>query len=60
MEPTAIEKANKFVSFKISDVQFPYFMVFLGGALSLELFLKAYKTSETKNVFPYERFNCPQ
>ena len=35
-------------------------MNFLGGATSLDLFLKAYKTSEIKGFFPYEGFDCPQ
>ena len=34
-------------------------MIFLGGATSLDSFLKAYKTKETKAFFPYDRFNCP-
>ena len=35
-------------------------MIFLGGANSLESFLKAYKTKETKGFFPYEWFDCPE
>ena len=35
-------------------------MNFLGGATSLDSFLKAYKTSETKKFFPYEWFDCPE
>ena len=34
-------------------------MNFLGGATSLDSFLKAYKTSETKGFFPYEWFDHP-
>ena len=34
-------------------------MNFLGGATSLNSFLKAYKTKETKGFFPYEWFACP-
>ena len=59
MEPTVIEKANQFVSFKFGDVQPLDNMNFLGGATSLDSFLKAYKTSETRGVFPYEWFDCP-
>ena len=33
---------------------------FLGGATTLESFLKAYKTSATKSFFPYERFGDPE
>ena len=32
----------------------------LGGASSLDSFLKAYNTSETKGFFPYEWFDCQQ
>ena len=60
MEPTVIKKANQFVSFKFGDVQFLDIMNFLGGATSLDSFLKAYKTSETNGFFPYEWFDCPQ
>ena len=60
MEPIVIKKANQFVSFNFSDVQLLDIMNFLGGATSLDSFLKAYKTAETKGFFPYEWFNCPQ
>ena len=60
MEPTVIKKANHFVSFKFGDVQLLDIMNFLGGATSLDSFLKAYKTVETKGFFPYEWFDCPQ
>ena len=35
-------------------------MNFLGGATSLDSFLKAYKTKETKGFFPYECLDCPE
>ena len=60
MEPTVIKNANQFVAFKFGDVQLLDIMNFLGGAASLDSFLKAYKTSETKGFFPYEWFDCPQ
>ena len=60
MEPTVIKKANQFVSFKFSDVQLLDITNFFGGATSLDSFLKAYKTAETKGFFPYEWFDCPQ
>ena len=60
MEPTVIKKANQFVSFKFGDVQLLDIMNFLGGPTSLDSFLKAYKTAETKGFFPYEWFDCPQ
>ena len=55
--PTVIKKAHQFISFKIGDIQLLDIMNFLGGATSLGSFLKAYKTSETKGFFPYERFD---
>ena len=60
MEPTVIKEANQFVSFKFGDVQLLDIMNFLGGATSLDSFLKAYKTAETRGFFPYEWFDCPQ
>ena len=60
MEPIVIKKANEFVSFKFGDVQLLDIMNFLGGATSLDSFLKAYKTAETKGFFPYEWLVCPQ
>ena len=60
MEPFVIKKANQFLSFNFGDVQLPDIMNFLGGATSLDTFLKAYKTAETKGFFPYEWFDCPQ
>ena len=60
IEPTVIKKANQFVSFKFRDVQLLDIMNFLGGATSLDSFLKAYKTEETKGFFPYEWFDNPE
>ena len=60
MQPTVIKKANQFVSFNFGDVQLLHIINFLGGAKSLDPFLKAYKISETKGFFPYEWFDCPQ
>ena len=60
MEPIVIKRANQFVSFKFGDVQLLDIMNFLGGATSLDSFLKAYKTAETKGFFPYQWFDCPQ
>ena len=48
IEPTVIKKTNQFISFKLGDIQLLDIMNFLGGATSLDSFLKAYKTSETK------------
>ena len=60
IEPTVIKKANQFVSFKFGDIQLLDIMNFLGGATSLDSFLKAYKTKESKGFFPYEWFDCPE
>ena len=46
-EPTVIKKANQFASFNFGDIQLFDPMKFLGGATSLDSFLKAYKTKET-------------
>ena len=59
IQPTVIKKPNHFVSFKFGDVQFLDILNFLGGATSLDSFLKAYLTSETKGFFPYEWFDSP-
>ena len=44
-EPMVIKKANDFITFQFGDLQFLDIMKFLGGATSLDSFLKA---SETK------------
>ena len=60
IEPTVMKKANQFVSFKFGDIQSLDIMNFLGGATSLDSFLKAYKTKVTKGFFPYEWLDCPE
>ena len=55
-----IKKADQFVSFKFGDVQLLEILNFLGGTTSLDSFLKAYETSETKWYFPYEWFTDPE
>ena len=60
IEPTVIQKANQFVSYKFGDIQLLDIMNLLGGATSFDSFLKAYKTKETKGFFPYEWFDCPE
>ena len=35
-------------------------MIFLGGGTSIDSFLRAYKTKETKSFFPHEWFDCPE
>ena len=48
MEPIVIKNANQFFSFKFGDVQLLDIMKIFRGATTLDSFLKAYKTSETK------------
>ena len=59
IEPTVIKKANQFISFNFGDVQLLDIIKILAGAISLDSFLKAYKTSETKRFFPYDWFDHP-
>ena len=59
IEPSVIKKANQFISFKFSDIQLLDVLNFLGGVTSLDSFLEAYKTSETKGFFPYDWFDHP-
>ena len=54
------QKVNQFVSFKFGGIQLFDIMNLLGSATSLDSFLKACKTKETKGFFPYEWFNCPE
>ena len=44
---------------EFGDVQFLDIMKFLGGATTLDSFLKVYKASETKGFFPCEWFDIP-
>ena len=60
IEPTVIKKANQLVSFKFGDIELLDIMKFLGGSTSLDSFLKAYKTKETKGLFPYKWFDCSE
>ena len=60
IEPTVIKEANQFVSLKFGDIQLLNIMNFLGDATSLDSFIKAHKTKETKGLFPYGRFVCPE
>ena len=57
IEPTVIKKTNQFNSFKFGDIQLLDIMNFFSGATSLDSFLKAFKTSETKRFFRYEWFD---
>ena len=53
------KKKNHFISFKFGDIQLLDIMNFLEGSTSLDSFLKANKTSETKGFFPYAWFDHP-
>ena len=57
IHPTVIKEANPFISFKFGDIQFLDILNFLGGATSLDSFLKTYQSEETKGYFPYEWFD---
>ena len=59
IEPAVVKKANQFISFRFGDFQLLDIMIFLGGATSLDSFLKVYRTSETKRFFPYGWFDHP-
>ena len=59
IEYSVIKKAKHFISFNFGHIQLLDLMNFLGGATSLDSFLKAYITSETKEFFPYEWFDHP-
>ena len=52
-----MKKANQFISLSFGDNQFLDILNVLGGATSLDLFLKAYHSEETKGCFPYEWFD---
>ena len=47
-ELTVIKKDNQFVSFKFGEVKLLDILTFLGGATSLDSFLKAHKTQERR------------
>ena len=51
IEPTVIKEAKIFISVNFGNLQFLDIMNFLGGATSLDSFLKAYKTTEKKEFF---------
>ena len=51
------KKANHCICFNFGDIQLREIMNFLGGATSLDPFLVAYKSSETKRFIHYEWFD---
>ena len=60
IEPTVVKKANRFVSFKCCDVQLPDIMNFLGGATSLDTFVKAYRTTKLSAFSPMSGSTTPK
>ena len=50
IQPTVVKKANRFISFKLSDIQLLDFMNFFGGATSLDSFLKKQNFREKKII----------
>ena len=59
IEPTVIRKSNQFIFFKIGEVHFFDIMIFLPGGTSPDFCLSAYKTSETKAFFRFDKFHHP-
>ena len=59
-EPMVIKNAKNFIFLKFGNIQFPDIMKFLSGATSLDSFVKAYKASEIKELFPYEWFDSAE
>ena len=55
-----MKKSNHSVGFKSGDIQLFEVLKLLGGASSLDTFLKAYETKKTKVFLPCERFDCPE
>ena len=55
--PSVIKSCNKYIAMNFMGLQFLDILKFLGGATSLDKFLKAYGTSEQKGFFPYEWFD---
>ena len=52
IEPMVIKNANPFILFKFGDIQLLDLLNFFGEATRPNSFLKAYKPSETKRLFP--------
>ena len=59
LQPRVIKNSNQFISFKFDNVQMLDIMNFTDGATTLDSFLKAYESPETKGFFHYEWFDCP-
>ena len=55
--PTVIKTCNELIAMNFMGLQFLTILNLLGGAASLDKFLKANGTSEQKGFFPYEWFD---
>ena len=55
--PKVIRMGNKYIGVNFLGLQFLDILNFLGGATTLNNFLKAYGASEEKGFFPYEWFD---
>ena len=55
--PKVIRMGNKYIGMNFLSLQFLDISNFLGGATTLDNFLKAYGASEEKGFFPYEWFD---
>ena len=55
--PKVIRMGNKYIGMNFLGLQFLDILNFLGGATTLDNFLKAYGASEEKGFFPYEWFD---
>ena len=51
---------NKYIGMNFLGLQFLDILNFLGGATTLDNFLKAYGASEEKGFFPYEWFDSAE
>ena len=49
--PSVIRKRNQFIGMNFLGLQFLDILIFLGGSVSLDNFLKAYGMEEQKNLF---------
>ena len=55
--PKVIRMGNQYIDMNFLGLQFLDILNFLGGATTLDNFLKAYGASEEKGFFPYEWFD---
>ena len=58
--PKVIRTGNKYNGMNFLGLKFLDILNFLGGATTLDNFLKAYGASEEKGFFPYECFDSAE